>query len=84
MLTDSAAPQAEFLHSVVASGRYRSEVEALNEAIRLLQRRDELRAQLEQGEKELDAGMAIPAEQVFDSLESRARQLDQEYGGPRP
>jgi putative addiction module CopG family antidote len=84
MLANLAAPQAEFLHAVVASGRYRNEAEALNEALRLLQRRDELRLMLEQGERELDAGEGIPADQVFGDLRARAQQLDAAAGGSRP
>jgi putative addiction module CopG family antidote len=76
MHAELAAPQAEFLQAVVSSGRYRSEADALNEAVRLLQRRDELRAMLEQGEKELDAGESVPADEVFAALQARAQQLD--------
>jgi putative addiction module CopG family antidote len=75
-----APEQAEFLAAVVASGRYRSEREALNEAVRLLQRRDELRLQLEQAEKELDAGLGIPAEEVFAKLEKHAAEVDSRGG----
>lgn len=83
MLTNLAAPQAEFLQTVIASGRYRDETEALNEALRLLQRRDELRLALEQGEKELDEGDAASGDVVFAGLEARARELDP-TGGRRP
>jgi Arc/MetJ-type ribon-helix-helix transcriptional regulator len=76
MHADLAAPQLQYLQAVVASGRYRDETDALNEAVRLLQRRDELRALLEQGERELDEGLGIPGDEVFARLELRAAELD--------
>jgi hypothetical protein len=45
-------------------------------AVWLLQRRDQLRAILEVGEKQLDAGKGIPAEEFFDWLETRAADAD--------
>jgi hypothetical protein len=41
-------------------------------------RLDKLRAHLEVGQKELDAGLRIPAEEVFRWLEQRAAELDRQ------
>jgi putative addiction module CopG family antidote len=71
-----APEESQFLMMAVASGKYRDESEALTEAVRLLKQRDELRALLEVGERELDAGLGMPAKEVFDRLERRAAELD--------
>jgi antitoxin ParD1/3/4 len=78
MQANLPSEQLEFLQAAIASGRYRDETEALSEAVWLLKRRDELRAILEVGERELDAGLGAPAEEVFDRLEQRARELDRQ------
>ena len=80
METNLTPELAQFLTAAVASGKYRDESDVLKEAVRLLQRRDELRAILEVGEKELDAGLGIPAEEAFDWLEQRATELDRQAG----
>ena len=76
MLTNLAPEQSQYLSAAVASGRYQSEIEALNEAVRLLKHRDELKAMLEVGEKDVEAGRCAPAEEVFERLERRAAELD--------
>ena len=80
MHANLAAEQSQFLQAAIASGKYRDETEALNEAVFLLQRRDELRSILEVGQKELEAGLGIPAEEAFDWLEQRAAELDRLAG----
>jgi Arc/MetJ-type ribon-helix-helix transcriptional regulator len=76
-----APAETEFVLAAIASGKYRDESEALNEAVRLLRRRDELLAVLDVGAAELDAGMGIPAEEAFDRLERVAADLDRGAGG---
>lgn len=62
----------EAVEELVSAGRYGSKSEVLREGVRLVQEREkrfaELRAKLEVGVKELDAGLGIPAEDVFDAL----------------
>ncbi len=76
-----APEQVAFLQSVVSSGVYRNESEALADAVRLLERREALRSLLSEGEKELDAGLGLPANEVFARLEQRAALLDNTAGG---
>jgi Arc/MetJ-type ribon-helix-helix transcriptional regulator len=70
--------QQQFLEAAVASGVYPSVADALDEAVTLLRRRDDLTAKLNQAAAELDAGKGMPAEDVFRRLEEKARVLDEQ------
>ena len=75
MLDNLSPEHSQYIASAIASGRYQSEAEALNQAVHLLQRRDELRGMLEVAEKQIEDGLCKPAEEVFDRLEKRALEL---------
>ena len=75
MLDNLSPEHSQYIVAAIASGRYQSEAEALNQAVGLLQRRDQLRSMLESAERQADAGLCKPAEEVFDRLEQRAREL---------
>lgn len=49
-----------------------------NDAIRKQALREELLAILEVGERQLDAGLGIPAEEFFERLMERAAELDRQ------
>jgi len=70
-------PEVEQLvHGIYAGGQYASETEVLAAAVRLLNQREQLRQDLEQGCRELDAGERLDADQVFGELRQRATELD--------
>lgn len=80
-MLDSLSPEySQYVVAAIASGRYHSEAEALNQAVGLLQRRDQLRAMLESAERQADAGLCRPAEEVFDRLEQQALELLRKRG----
>ncbi len=65
----------QFIEGLVASGQYRSADEAVAEGLRLLMSRQHLRADIQKGIDELDAGHGIDGDVVFAELRERARKL---------
>jgi antitoxin ParD1/3/4 len=61
------------VEELVRSGRFQTKDDVLREGVRLVERREhqlkELDEMLAKGIAELDAGLGIPAEEVFDELE---------------
>ena len=78
-----SAELGETLEKVVAdlveNGRYNSKSEVLREGVRLVQEREarlaELEAKLKVGMDQIDAGLGIPADEVFDRLLARYADL---------
>lgn len=73
MSTDHSWQNEEFIDSVVARGGYRSRGEALDDAVELLRRREELRAELKIGLEQLDRGEGEPhdMQEVKDEVRRR-------------
>jgi putative addiction module CopG family antidote len=69
---------AQFIAALVASGEYQSAEEAVTDGVRLLMRRQQLRAEIRQGIEQLDAGEGIEGEKVFAELRERARNLTEQ------
>jgi antitoxin ParD1/3/4 len=71
----------EFVTALVASGRYRSKREVLQEGVRLVQEREarlaDLDAAIARGIADADAGRVKPAAEVFDRLEAKYRAMAQ-------
>ena len=63
---------AEFVKSLVAAGEYDSASDAIVDGVRLLMGRKQLRAEIQKGVDELDAGLGIDGEEVFANLHARA------------
>jgi antitoxin ParD1/3/4 len=69
-----------FIKKQIESGRYTNASEVVREALRLMEEREELRAaqltslraQLQEG---IDSGPGIPADEIFDRLESKYKNL---------
>lgn len=64
-----------FVESLVANGRYPSQVEVLQDALRLVEEREtrlaELDAAIAKGIASANAGLLYDADEVFDELEAR-------------
>lgn len=57
--------------TLVETGRYGDQNQVLGEALRLLQRRDELDQKIQEGADELDRGEGIDADVVFDRMKKK-------------
>jgi len=69
------ADAVQFVEGLVSSGQYKSANEAVAEGVRLLMGRQQLRADIQKGIDELDAGQGIDGEEVFAKLRERAKKL---------
>jgi len=65
-----------FIEQLLQQGTYASEQEALNDAVTLLKKRDELRSAVRAGIDQADSGELLPAEEVFGRLEKRASEIE--------
>jgi antitoxin ParD1/3/4 len=74
----------EFVADLVASGRYGSKSEVLQEGVRLIQEREArlaaLDASIARGIADADAGRVKPAAEVFDRLEAKYRAMAEAKG----
>lgn len=74
----------EFVADLVASGRYKSKREVLQEGVRLIQEREarlaDLDAAIARGIADADAGRVKPAAEVFDRLEAKYRAMAEAKG----
>jgi len=70
-------PELESLvRTIFQGGNYRNENEVLDEALRLLEKREQLRRDVKAGVRQLDEGRTIPGEEVFEHLESKAQTIE--------
>jgi antitoxin ParD1/3/4 len=65
----------QFVEGLVASGQFASADEAVTEGVRLLMSRQQLRADIQKGVKELDSGQGIEGKKVFAELRDRVKKL---------
>ena len=71
-MTVELAPKLEALiQDLLRRGNSRNESEVLAEALKLLQKQEELRAEIQKGISELERGEKIPAEEVFRELRAQ-------------
>lgn len=75
MQIDLPSDSTRFIEGLVASSVFRTADEAVQEGVRLLMGRQQLRAEIPQGIDELNAGLGIPAERVFAELRQHSTNL---------
>lgn len=67
---------AEFVKSLVSTGRYQSDSEVVRQGLRLLQEHEmglaELKAKISKGVKQADRGELIDGKDVFEALKARS------------
>jgi hypothetical protein len=75
---DLSPENRAYLESAIAAGTYPTALAALDEAVILLRRRDEVRGKLQAAVEQADRGELIPAEQVFHRLEQQAIAIERQ------
>lgn len=76
-MADISSDNAQYLDDAIKRGTYTDESEALNEAVKLLRKRDQLRVDVGAGINQANQGELLPADEVFERLEERARQIEE-------
>ena len=70
----------QFVQTAVNSGAFQSESEVVAEGLRLLQRREQHRREVNEGIAQLERGEGVDGEEVFRRLEARAVQIARQAG----
>ena len=81
MNIEITAAQHKILLEAVALSKFSTVEEALNKALQMLQKRNEFIESLDRASTELNAGLGRPAEEVFDCLEKRIKEIERRRQG---
>jgi antitoxin ParD1/3/4 len=76
MQIDLPAEQQLFIETLVASGRFSSENDAISEAVRLLISREHLKEKIQVGIEQADRGEMVDHDTVFRQLRMMAVQAE--------
>lgn len=70
-----SASAIQFVEGLVASGQFASAEEAVAAGVQLLKNQQQLRAEIQKGIDDADAGRVFDGEEVFAELREKARRL---------
>lgn len=76
MSIEISAENEHYIRQAVERGIYRDRADAIDKAVELLRRRDQLISDVRSGIEQADRGELLDAEVVFRRLEERARQIE--------
>ena len=76
MTTEIPSDLVPFVQRMAAEKRFLNEEDVLAEGLRMLQARETLRAEVKKGFDQLDAGLGVPAEDVYKRAEERIHQIE--------
>jgi Arc/MetJ-type ribon-helix-helix transcriptional regulator len=65
------------IETILEAGGYETETEVIDDALNLLQKRNQLRMAIQDGLKQLDGGEFFEEDQIFNDLEEKAAKLVQ-------
>jgi len=65
------------IDTILEAGGYETETEVIDDALNLLQKRNQLRMAIQEGLRQLDGGEFFEDEQIFNDLEEKAAKLIQ-------
>ena len=75
MQLELSADARQFIDHLVETGRYTSANDGIAEGVRLLMPQEELKADIQEGVRELDEGMGIDGRQVIAELRARVTSI---------
>jgi len=81
MNVDLPSDVDEFVKELVLNGRFSSEQEAIAEGLRLLRSREQLRADVAKGFKQLDNGESVDGDDLFAELHRDIDEIEKEQRG---
>ncbi|MEW4563554.1 type II toxin-antitoxin system ParD family antitoxin [Bremerella sp. JC770] len=70
--------QEAFIQSLVANGRFESKADAMTEAIRLLEERERLRTEVNQGVEQLNANKVLEEDEVFPDILAELNEIERQ------
>lgn len=76
MTNEIPSDLSQFVQRMVAAKRFLTERDVVEEGLRLLQAREMLRDEVRKGFEQLDAGLGIPADNVYTRVEQRIRNIE--------
>jgi len=79
MSNELSAESERYIDQAVRDGLYENREQAIDIAVELLKRRDQLRRDVQTAVEQADRGELIPAEEVFRRLEERAREIETKF-----
>jgi antitoxin ParD1/3/4 len=80
MTVELSVETMQAVEALVASGEFRTPQDAIGEGVRLLATRRQLRADIQKGIEELNAGQWVEGKVLFAELRERARQSTEQQG----
>lgn len=63
------------IDTILEAGGYETETEVIDDALNLLQKRNQLRMAIQEGLRQLDGGEFFEEDQIFNDLEEKAAKL---------
>ncbi len=81
MVTELSPENRRYIEELIQAGYYADESTALDEAVMLLRKRNDLRAEVLEGIQQADRGELLPADAVFARLEKRATEIEEAARG---
>lgn len=71
----------QFVKELVVAGTYPSKDDAVAEGLRLLMSREQLKAEIAKAAKQLDDGLGLEEDEVFDEIEAAISTIEKQQAG---
>lgn len=81
MTINLSSEMDQFVKELVVTGKYPSEDDAVAEGLRLLMSREQLKAEIAKAAKQLDDGLGLEEDEVFDEVEAVISSIEKQQAG---